>query len=87
MNFRFHGRATAGLRPVGREGQGRGTALDREDYLELEKPSEQEPVRYYASVENGLYDAILNMCAEPGKMCMSEMMHMDTMGGAGSAQP
>ena len=25
-----------------------------------------------------LYNAILNMCADPGNMCMSEMMAMDS---------
>ena len=34
-------------------------------------------------MENGLYSAVLNMCAVPGKMCMNEMMHIDAMGGAG----
>ena len=60
-----------------------GTALNRDAYLKLEKPSEREPVRYYANVETGLYQAVLNMCAAPGKMCMNEMMHIDMMGGAG----
>jgi cytochrome o ubiquinol oxidase subunit 2 len=26
---------------------------------------------------------VLNMCAQPGKMCASEMMHIDAMGGGG----
>src|SRR5205823_644307 len=60
-----------------------GAALDRNTYLALEKPSEDEPVRYYSSVENGLYNAILNMCVAPGKMCISEMMHIDSRGGVG----
>lgn len=60
-----------------------GTALDRAGYLKLEKPSEQEPVRYYASVEDKLFDAILGLCARPGKMCVKEMHHIDRTGGAG----
>jgi cytochrome o ubiquinol oxidase subunit 2 len=60
-----------------------GTALNRDAYLKLERPSEREPVRYYATADKDLYNAILNMCATPGKMCMSEMMHIDMMGGAG----
>ena len=40
-------------------------------------------MRYFAAVDSGLYDAILNMCADPSKMCMSEMMHIDMMGGGG----
>ncbi|MGY2046596.1 ubiquinol oxidase subunit II [Methylobacterium sp. JK268] len=57
--------------------------LDRAAYLELDKPSEADPVRHYGSVEAGLYDAILGMCVQPGKMCVAEMHHIDMMGGAG----
>ncbi|MGO8112665.1 COX aromatic rich motif-containing protein, partial [Rhizobium leguminosarum] len=62
---------------------GDGTMLNRDAYLKLEKPSEKEPVRYYAGADADLYNAILNMCAAPGKMCMNEMMHIDMMGGGG----
>jgi cytochrome o ubiquinol oxidase subunit II len=50
--------------------------LTRDLYLQLAKPSEREPVRYFNSVEPELYSAILGMCVEPGKMCMHEMMAM-----------
>jgi cytochrome o ubiquinol oxidase subunit 2 len=33
--------------------------LDREGYLQLERPSENDPVRRYASVADGLYGSIL----------------------------
>jgi cytochrome o ubiquinol oxidase subunit II len=59
--------------------------LDRAAYLELEKPSEKVPVIRYASVSPDLYGAILDMCVEPGKMCMSEMMAIDARGGLGKA--
>ena len=62
-----------------------GGSLDRAQYLELERPSENVPVRTYASVEGGLYDAILNMCVEPGKMCINQMAAIDAKGGAGLA--
>ena len=60
-----------------------GVALNRNAYMRLEKPSAKEPVRYFSSVEDGLYKAVLNMCARPGQMCADEMMHVDEMGGAG----
>ncbi len=84
MRFKFHGQDQAGFDEwVARVKQG-GTMLNRDTYLKLEKPSIKEPVRYYASVENGLYDAVLNMCVRAGQMCMKDMMHIDMMGGAGA---
>jgi len=65
-----------------------GASLDRATYLKLEKPSEKDPVRHFASVDPGLFDAVVNMCVEPGKMCMNQMMALDAAGGTGkSGQP
>jgi cytochrome o ubiquinol oxidase subunit 2 len=83
MRFTFHG-----LSPENFDGwiakvRTRGGVLGRQEYLEIEKPSEREPVRYFGSVDSKLYDAIVNMCADPRMMCMSEMMHIDMKGGGG----
>lgn len=59
--------------------------LDRTRYLEVEKPTEHVPVMHFAGVESGLYTAIVNMCVERDKMCMSEMMSIDEQGGLGHA--
>lgn len=59
--------------------------LSRDTYLELEKPSENVPVRRFASVDAQLYDAILGMCVQPGKMCTHDMMAIDARGGMGLA--
>ncbi|QFY63667.1 ubiquinol oxidase subunit II (plasmid) [Rhizobium grahamii] len=83
MRFKFHGVNQQGFDDWVAQVKQRGTTLNRDTYLKLERPSEKEPVRYYASADKDLYDAILNMCATPGKMCMSEMMHIDMMGGGG----
>ncbi|MGQ3210887.1 MAG: ubiquinol oxidase subunit II [Shinella sp.] len=83
MRFKFHGLDQAGFDQwVARVKQG-GTMLNRDAYLKLEKPSIKEPVRYFSSVEDGLYEAVLNMCVRAGQMCMKEMMHVDMMGGGG----
>jgi cytochrome o ubiquinol oxidase subunit 2 len=84
MRFKFHGVQQQGFEAWVARVKAQGTALNRDAYLKLEKPSSKEPVRYYATVDNGLYESILNMCAHPGKMCMSEMMHIDMMGGGGA---
>ncbi len=62
-----------------------GGSLGRNDYLQLERPSENEPPRGYASIDPGLYNAILNECVEPGKMCLNEMTAIDDKGGLGLA--
>lgn len=84
MRFAFLGMTTADFDAWVGEVKA-GGALTRPGYLELERPSENEPVRRYGTVEAGLYRAILNMCVEPGKMCMSEMMALDAKGGLGLA--
>ena len=79
MRFKFHGKDQAGfdawVKSV-KAGAGDGT-LDRGAYTLLEKPSEREPVRHYASVSSDLYNAILNRCVEPGSVCMNETMAAD----------
>ncbi len=60
--------------------------LDRAAYLKLEKPSEKEPVRRFANVDAGLFDAVVNMCVAPGAMCMKDMMAIDQQGGGHSGE-
>ncbi len=62
-----------------------GETLDRMAYLKLERPSEREPVRRFAAVEPALFDAVVNLCVDPGKMCMHDMMSIDAAGGLGVA--
>ncbi|MFK0298674.1 ubiquinol oxidase subunit II [Brevundimonas sp. NPDC090276] len=83
MRFAFHGLDDAGFDQWVAGVRADSKSLDRETYLELEKPSEKVPVIHYASVDEGLFDAVLNMCVEPGKMCMGEMMAIDRKGGLG----
>lgn len=83
MRFKFHGLTREGFDAWVAKVKQQGTMLNRDAYLKLEKPSEKEPVRYYAGADADLYEAILNMCATPGKMCMNEMMHIDMTGGGG----
>ncbi|QWK81473.1 MULTISPECIES: ubiquinol oxidase subunit II [Brucella/Ochrobactrum group] len=83
MRFVFHGVDAEGFESWINRVKQHGTPLNRDTYLKLEKPSSREPVRYFGAVENGLFEAVLNMCVRPGQMCMSEMMHIDKMGGGG----
>ena len=81
MKFKFHGMTPENFEQWVQTTKAASRKLDRADYLQLEKPSEKEPVRYYGAVDPSLYHAILNRCIEPGQMCMDKMMA--TEGGHG----
>ncbi|GHD15168.1 ubiquinol oxidase subunit II [Tianweitania populi] len=85
MRFRFHGLDQAGFDGWIAKAKAEGGSLQRPDYLELERPSENVPVQYFATVDPLLFNAIRNFCVEPGKMCMSEMAMIDAKGGTGLA--
>jgi cytochrome o ubiquinol oxidase subunit II len=84
MRFKFHGMSADEFARWVQTAKASGIALDRPRYLELEKPTQQEPVMRFASVATDLYERILNRCVASGKMCMSQMMAIDA-GGLGSA--
>ncbi|MHA6203747.1 ubiquinol oxidase subunit II [Dyella soli] len=74
MHFVFHGMSDDGFAQWVQKAKGEGAALSRETYVKLAKPSQNDPVRYYASVEPGLYRAILTRCLDPDSpSCMTRM--------------
>ena len=83
MRFKFHGMGAADFDKWVAVTKASDRQLTRADYLQLEKPSERVPVRRYASVDPSLYKAIVNRCVEANKMCMDEMMAIDSQGGMG----
>lgn len=83
MKFAFRGLSDDQFAAWVAEGRASGAVLDRRAYLELERPSEHHPVQRFGSVEPLLWDAVVNMCVRPGKMCMGEMMAIDARGGLG----
>ncbi|NIJ66610.1 cytochrome o ubiquinol oxidase subunit 2 [Sphingomonas leidyi] len=85
MRFKAHSTDQAGFDAWVAEAKKAGATLDRAEYLKLERPSEKEPVRRFAGVEAGLFDMVTNLCVEPGKMCMHQMMSLDAKGGMGKA--
>ncbi|WP_442783447.1 ubiquinol oxidase subunit II [Collimonas fungivorans] len=78
MKFKFHGMTAENFENWVKTTKAASGKLDRADYLQLEKPSEKEPVRHYGTVDPSLYHAILNRCIEPGQMCMDQMMAADS---------
>ncbi len=86
MHFQFRGLDDAGFQKwVADVKASTDGNLGRTEYLELEKPSEAVPVLKFASVDPKLFHLILNMCVEPGKMCIHEMAAIDAKGGLGLA--
>ena len=85
MRFKAHSTDQTGFDAWVAEAKKAGATLDRAEYLKLERPSEKEPVRRFAGVEAGLFDMVTNLCVEPGKMCMHQMMALDAQGGMGKA--
>jgi hypothetical protein len=52
-----------------REGRQERRRTDRAAYLQLDKPSIAEPVRHYAGVTPDLFNAVVDLCVQPGKIC------------------
>lgn len=83
MRFATHSVNDAGFAKWVAGVQNGAGALDRATYLELDKPSEGVPVLHYAKVDADLFDAVVNMCVRPGKLCSGQMMAIDERGGTG----
>jgi cytochrome o ubiquinol oxidase subunit 2 len=85
MRFRFHGMNNADFDSwIGRLRVGKDS-LDRQTYLDLERPSFNVPVRYFHDVAPDLFHAIVNMCVASDKMCADDMREIDRKGGLGVA--
>lgn len=85
MRFKAHAVPEADFEGWVAKVRAEGGALDRATYTEIEKPSENNPVAYFNSVEADLYHAILNRCVDASRMCADEMMAVDDQGGFGAA--
>ena len=79
MRFNFKGVSDTDFEAWVSTVKSAGDKLDKATYLVLAKPSEYEPVRHFGSIDPKLFDAILNMCVEPGKMCTNHMAAADTV--------
>jgi cytochrome o ubiquinol oxidase subunit 2 len=85
MHFRFRGLSGSDFDAWIAESRSAADALDREAYLTLVRPSENEPVRRFSRTDASLFQSIVGLCVEPGRMCVTQMAGMDLGGGAGAA--
>jgi cytochrome o ubiquinol oxidase subunit 2 len=83
MRFKFHAMDQAGFDAWVAKVRTGPAALDRTAYLDLEKPTIKDAVRYYKTVEADLFDAVVNRCVAPGSVCMTQQMHADNHRHAG----
>ena len=85
MHFAFQAMDAAGFDNWVAQAKASGDALDDKNYLALERPSENVAPHLYVSVDGKLFQKILELCVEPGKMCASQMAAIDARGGLGLA--
>lgn len=85
MRFKTHAVDQAGFDAWVANAKATGAVLDRARYLELKAPSENEKPTFFAAVEPDLFDRVVNLCVQEGKMCMAEMAALDAKGGTGLA--
>jgi cytochrome o ubiquinol oxidase subunit 2 len=74
MRFKFLGVSAGEFDTWLQKAKASKDELTREAYLELEKPSEREPVRRYAVVTSDLFDLVVNRCVDRKKLCVRHMM-------------
>lgn len=60
MRFKFHALAAADFSRWVRTAQASGQSLDQATYLQLEQPSEHDPVRRYGDVSPGLFATVVD---------------------------
>lgn len=85
MHFQAIATDQAGYEAWVEQARAAGGDLDRNRYLELEAPSENVKPMHFGKVDPLLFARIVNMCVEPGKICMAEMHALDAAGGTGLA--
>jgi len=70
MHFKFHSLSAAAFDQWVAQAKASGQTLDRARYLQLERPSEREPVQRFATVSEGLYEGVLDRTLTGGNVAM-----------------
>lgn len=74
MHFLFHGMSEQDFAQWVQKAKAGGGDLNRDAYVKLAAPSENDPVTYYATVAPGLYRSILTHCVDPeNPSCMTRV--------------
>lgn len=83
MRFKFHGMEQGDFDAWVDKVRGSAVELDRDTMAALNQPSISHPVTYFRTVEDGLWDKIVNLCIEEDSLCLNDMMMVDALGGGG----
>jgi cytochrome o ubiquinol oxidase subunit 2 len=82
--FKLHGVPNARFEQWVAQVKASPRRLDMPTYMQLVKPSEKVPPMYFAASGPDLFRRIVERCVEPGKPCMSDVMHHDMRRGGGN---
>lgn len=74
MKFKFHGMSDADFTQWVQKNKTASLKLTKQEFLQLQQPSERDPVKRYSAVAPTLFHDILNQCVREGAMCMDDMM-------------
>jgi len=77
MRFKFHGVSNEDFDAWVKKVKSSGGALQRAQYMALEKPSIKDPVQHFNAVDGTLFHAVLNRCVAEGQVCMDKQMMTD----------
>ncbi len=77
MRFKFFGTSAAEFDAWVQKAKASGQELSRDAYVQLERPSEREPVRRFGTVAPSLFEAIVNRCVDPTQPCLHDIMMQD----------
>lgn len=83
MRFDFHGLSSEEFDAWVEQVQAEGDLLDRDTLTVLDEKSIDHPVTYFSTLEDGLWEKIVNMCIAEGTLCQHDMMMVDALGGGG----
>lgn len=86
MHFLFHGVSEEAFDHWVQRAKADGGTLDREAYVKLAEPSQNDPVRRYGAVEPGLFLAIVTRCVQPDSPSCMKPMKMQGAGNEGASR-
>ncbi|SHM74544.1 cytochrome bo3 quinol oxidase subunit 2 [Duganella sacchari] len=77
MRFKYHGVSQADFDAWVAKTKAGTSALTRAEFVALDKPTIKHPIMHFGTVDQGIYDLILNRCVAEGSTCINTQMHQD----------